>query len=101
MIIRGGENISPQEVEDALCCYHKVDEAACIGVPDPECGQEPRAMVVLKKGESATPEEIMEFCKEKLAGFKRPKSLVFLDCLPRNQMGKFLRKELREKYRQT
>jgi acyl-CoA synthetase (AMP-forming)/AMP-acid ligase II len=98
MIIRGGENISPEEVEDALCCYEKVDEAACIGVPDPEWGQEPRAMVVLKKGQTATPEEIMDFCKGKLAGFKRPKSVVFIDCLPRNQMGKLLRKELREKY---
>ena len=100
MIIRGGENISPEEVEDALCCYHKVDEAACIGIPDPEWGQEPRAMVVLKKGQTATPEEIMEFCKGKLAGFKRPKSVLFVDCLPRNQMGKLLRKELREKYGQ-
>jgi acyl-CoA synthetase (AMP-forming)/AMP-acid ligase II len=100
MIIRGGENISPEEVEDAICCYHKIDEAACIGVPDPEWGQEPRALVVLKEGESATSEEIMEFCKDRLAGFKRPKSVVFLDCLPRNQMGKLLRKELREKYGQ-
>lgn len=100
MIIRGGENISPEEVEEVLCSYHKVDEAACIGVPDPEWGQEPMAFVVLRKGESATPEEIMEFCKDKLAGYKRPKSVVFLDRLPRNQMGKLLRKELREKYGQ-
>jgi acyl-CoA synthetase (AMP-forming)/AMP-acid ligase II len=100
MIIRGGENISPEEVEDVLSRYHKVEEAACIGVPDPEWGQEPRAFVVLKNGESATPEEIMKFCKDRLAGFKRPKSVVFLDSLPRNQMGKLLRKELREKYGQ-
>jgi long-chain acyl-CoA synthetase len=100
MIIRGGENISPEEVEDVVRCYHKIDEAACIGVPDPEWGQEPRALVVLKKGEKATPEEIMDFCKDRLAGFKRPKSVIFLDCLPRNQMGKLLRKELREKYGQ-
>lgn len=100
MIIRGGENISPEEVEDVICRYPKIEEAACIGVPDPEWGQEPRALVVLKKGESATPEEIMDFCKDRLAGFKRPKSVVFLDCLPRNQMGKLLRKELQEKYGQ-
>jgi acyl-CoA synthetase (AMP-forming)/AMP-acid ligase II len=100
MIIRGGENISPEEVEDALCSYHKVNEAACIGIPDPEWGQELRALVVLKQGESATAEEIMDFCKDKLAGFKRPKSVMFLDCLPRNQMGKLLRKELREKHGQ-
>lgn len=98
MIIRGGENISPEEVEDVLCRYQKIDEAACIGIPDPEWGQEPQALVVLKKGESATPEEIMEFCRERLAGFKRPKSVVFLESLPRNQMGKILKKELREKY---
>ncbi|MCU0594243.1 MAG: long-chain-fatty-acid--CoA ligase [Desulfobacterota bacterium] len=100
MIIRGGENISPEEVEDVVCCYPKIDEVACVGVPHPEWGQEPRALVVLKKGESATPEEIMDFCKDRLAGFKRPKSVIFLDCLPRNQMGKLLRKELREKYGQ-
>ena len=100
MIIRGGENISPEEVEDAICCYHKIEEAACIGVPDQDWGQEPMAMVVLKKGQTATPEEIMAFCKDRLAGFKRPKSVIFLDCLPRNQMGKLLRKELREKYGQ-
>jgi len=98
MIIRGGENISPEEVEDVICCYPKIDEAACIGVPDPEWGQEPRALVVLKKGERATAEEVMAFCKDRLAGFKRPKSVVFVDCLPRNQMGKLLRKDLREKY---
>lgn len=100
MIIRGGENISPEEVEDVICRYPKIEEAARIGVPDPEWGQEPRALVVLKKGESATPEEIMDFCKDRLAGFKRPKSVVFFDCLPRNQMGKLLRKELQEKYDQ-
>ena len=100
MIIRGGENISPEEVEDVICRYPKIEEAACIGVPDPEWGQEPRVLVVLKKGESATPEEIMDFCKDRLAGFKRPKSVLFVDYLPRNQMGKLLRKELREKYGQ-
>jgi acyl-CoA synthetase (AMP-forming)/AMP-acid ligase II len=100
MIIRGGENISPEEVENVLRAYHKIDEVACIGVPDPEWGQEPRALVVLKKGESATSEEIIQFCRDKLAGFKRPKSVVFLDRFPRNPMGKLLRKDLREKYGQ-
>lgn len=100
LIIRGGENISPEEVEKALCSFPKIEEAACIGVPDPEWGQEPRAIVVLKKGESATEEDILKFCKDKLAGFKRPKSFVFIDRLPRNHMGKLLRKELREKYGQ-
>jgi acyl-CoA synthetase (AMP-forming)/AMP-acid ligase II len=98
MIIRAGENISPEEVEGVLHLHEKIDEAACIGVPDPEWGEEPRAFVVLKHGETATPEEIMEFCRERLAGFKRPRSVVFLDTLPRNPMGKILRKELKKKY---
>jgi len=98
MIIRGGENISPEEVEDVLHSHPKVEEAAVIGVADPEWGQEPRAVVVLKKGEKATPEEMIEFCRSKLSGFKRPRSVVFIDSLPRNPMGKVLRKKLREEY---
>jgi len=101
MIIRGGENISPEEVEDVLHSYPKVDEAAVIGVPDPEWGQQPRAIVVLKQGQAATAEEIMEYCREKLASFKRPRSVVFVDALPRNPMGKVLRKALREQYGQS
>jgi len=100
MIIRGGENISPEEVEDVLHSHPKVEEAVVIGVPDPEWGQQPRAVVVLKKGEVATDEEIMEYCRSKLAGFKRPRSVVFVDSLPRNPMGKVLRKALREQYGQ-
>ena len=98
MIIRGGENISPEEVEDVLYAHPKIQEAAVIGVPDPEWGQEPRAIVVLKEGERATPEEIIDFSRPRLAGFKRPRSVVFMDALPRNQMGKILKKELRETY---
>ena len=100
MIIRGGENISPEEVESVLHSHPKVEEASVIGVTDPEWGQEPRAVVVLKKGETATSEEIIEYCRSKLAGFKRPRSVVFLDALPRNPMGKVLRKKLREDYGQ-
>jgi acyl-CoA synthetase (AMP-forming)/AMP-acid ligase II len=98
MIIRGGENISPDEVENVLYSHPKIDEAAVIGIPDEEWGQQPRAMVVLKPGEEATAEEIIEYCRSKLAGFKRPRSVVFLDTLPRNQMGKILKKDLKEKY---
>jgi len=98
MIIRGGENISPEEIEEVLRSHPKVDDSAVIGVPDPEWGEEPRAIVVLKQGASASAEEIMEFCRGKLAGFKRPRSVVFTDGLPRNHMGKVLKKELREKY---
>lgn len=101
MIIRGGENISPEEVENVLYSYPKIEEAAVIGVPDPEWGQQPRAIVVLKKGEDATGEEIMEYCRSKLATFKRPTSVVFVDALPRNPMGKVLKRVLCEQYRQT
>jgi acyl-CoA synthetase (AMP-forming)/AMP-acid ligase II len=100
MIIRGGENISPEEVENALYSYPKVEEAAVIGVPDPEWGQEVMAVVVLKKGETATPEEIMESSRKKLSSFKKPTHVVFVDELPRNPMGKVLKRLLREKYGQ-
>jgi len=98
MIIRGGENISPEEIEGVLYSHPKVEEAAVIGVPDPEWGQQPRAIVVLKKGETATAEEIIEYCHSKLAGFKRPRSVVFVDSLPHNSVGKVSKKTLREQY---
>ncbi|MFC2067025.1 class I adenylate-forming enzyme family protein [Chloroflexota bacterium] len=100
MIIRGGENISPEEVEGVLHSHPKIEEAAVIGVPDEEWGEEPKAIVVLKQGETATPEEIMEYCRARLASFKRPRAVAFVDSLPRNPMGKILKRELREKYGQ-
>jgi acyl-CoA synthetase (AMP-forming)/AMP-acid ligase II len=101
MIIRGGENISPEEIENVLYSHPKIEEAAVIGIPDPEWGQQPRAIVVLKKGERATAEEIIEYCHSRLAGFKRPRSVVFIDTLPRNQLGKIVKKILREQYGKT
>ena len=95
MIIRGGENISPEEVEDVLYSHPRVEEAAVIAMPDPEWGQEPMAFVVLKEGETATEEEIVEYCRARLS-FKRPRVVVFLDSLPRNPMGKVLKRVLRE-----
>ena len=100
MIIRGGENISPEEVEDVLHSHPDIEEAAVIGIPDPEWGQEPCAVVVLKKEKTTTAEEIMEYCHSRLAGFKRPRQVIFVECLPRNTMGKVLRKELRTNYEQ-
>ncbi|MBM4463097.1 MAG: long-chain-fatty-acid--CoA ligase [Chloroflexi bacterium] len=100
MIIRGGENISPEEVENVLYSHPKIEEAAVIGIPDPDWGQEPRAIVVLKKGQTATAEEIIEHCRQKLSSFKRPRSVVFVNELPRNPMGKVLKRVLREKYGQ-
>jgi acyl-CoA synthetase (AMP-forming)/AMP-acid ligase II len=97
MIIRGGENIAPEEVENVLYSHPKIEEAAVIGVSDPEWGQEPAAFVVLKSGETATAEEIIEYCRS-ILGFKRPRTVVFLDSLPRNPMGKVLKRVLREQY---
>ncbi len=101
MIIRGGENISPEEVEDVLHSHPKIDEAAVIGVPDEEWGEEPRAIIVLKKDKQASSEEIIEYTRLRLSSFKRPRSVVFVDSLPRNPMGKVLKKDLREKYGQA
>ena len=100
MIIRGGENISPEEVENVLYSHSKVNEAAVIGVADSEWGQEVRAVVVLKEGQEATAEELIEFCRSRLAGFKRPRAVVFVETLPRNPMGKVLKRELRKHYGQ-
>ena len=98
MIIRAGENISPEELENVIRTHPKVEDVAVIGVPDETWGEEPRAVVIVKKGEMATEEEIMEHCREQLASFKRPRSVVFVDSLPRNPMGKLIKREIREKY---
>ena len=100
LIIRGGENISPKEVEDVLYKHPKIEEAAVIGVSDPEWGQECRAIVAVKKGETLTEKEVIEHCSG-LAGFKRPKSVIFVNELPRNTVGKILRAKLRELYGQS
>jgi acyl-CoA synthetase (AMP-forming)/AMP-acid ligase II len=98
IIIRAGENISPEELENVIRDHPKIDDVAIIGVPDETWGEEPLAIVILKKGVKATPEEIMEFCRQNLASFKRPRGVVFVDSLPRNPMGKIIKRELREKY---
>jgi len=98
MIIRGGENIAPEEVEAVLHSHPKIEEAAVIGVPDEEWGEQPMAVVVIKKGEAAAPEEIMEYCRARIASFKRPRSVVFIYKLPRNPMGKVLKRVLREQH---
>ncbi len=102
VIVRGGENIGPDEVESVLFTYPKVEEAAVIGVKDEEWGQQVRAIVRLKKGESASEEEIIDFTRPQLAGFKRPTSVVFVTQeLPKTTTGKVLRRTLRQKYGQA
>jgi acyl-CoA synthetase (AMP-forming)/AMP-acid ligase II len=101
MIIRGGENISPEEVEGVIHSHPKVNECAVIGISDEEWGEVPMCCVVLKEGETCTAEEIMEHCRANLASYKRPRSVVFVDSLPRNPMGKVLKRELRAKYSES
>lgn len=98
IIIRAGENIAPGEIENVLAEHPAVEESAVIGVTDNEWGQVPVAVVVLKKGSSATSEELIEHCHKRLASFKRPQKVYIVDELPRNTLGKILKNELRKKY---
>ncbi|MBM3941408.1 MAG: long-chain-fatty-acid--CoA ligase [SAR202 cluster bacterium] len=97
-IKRGGEMISPEEVEQVLMAHPQVAEAAVIGVPDAHWGEEVRALVVLKPGRPVSQEKLEEFCRQRLASFKRPRSVVFLPELPRNSLGKVLKRELRQQH---
>ena len=97
-IKRGGEMISPEEVEQVLQSHPSVDEAAIIGVNDVDWGERVRAIVVLKSGEVAEEDDIIEFCRQRLSSYKKPESVVFTDELPRNPMGKVLKRVLREEY---
>ena len=96
-IKRGGEMVSPEEVEQVLMAHPQVEDAAVIGVPDVEWGEEVRAVVV-RREDSVGEEELIQYCQQKLAGYKRPRSVVFVDELPRNVMGKVLKRDLREQY---
>ena len=98
MIISGGENIYPAELERVLAQHPKVLEVSVVGVPDETWGESPRACVVLKPGEASAADEIIAFCEGRLARYKRPRSVEFVQALPRNAMGKVLRRELRERY---
>jgi long-chain acyl-CoA synthetase len=99
MIISGGENVYPREVEEVLYRHPAVLEAAVIGIPDPYWIEKVHAVVVPKKGANTTPEELIAFCKKQIAGYKAPKSVELVEALPKNPAGKILKRELREKYR--
>jgi acyl-CoA synthetase (AMP-forming)/AMP-acid ligase II len=94
MIIRGGENIAPAEIETVLMSHPAIEEAAVIGEPSVEWGQTIKAFVVLREGRKADAKEIQEFCRTRLASFKRPENIEFIAELPKNALGKILRKEL-------
>jgi long-chain acyl-CoA synthetase len=95
MIIRGGFNVYPREVEEVLYGHPAVAEAAVIGVPDAALGEEIKAVVALKPGQTATAEEIIGYCKERLAAYKYPRSVEFRETLPKTATGKILKRELK------
>ncbi len=98
MIITGGENVYPREVEEVLYRHPAIQEAAVFGIPDDYWVEKVQAAVVLKEGMKATAEEIMEFCKASLARYKAPKSVEFMTALPKTASGKILKRELRDKH---
>jgi fatty-acyl-CoA synthase len=98
MVVSGGENIYPAEVENAMFGHAAIADVAVIGVPDERWGEAVKAVVVLKPGAQVTAEELINFARERIAGFKVPKSVDFVSALPRNPSGKILRRELREPY---
>ena len=99
IIVSGGENISSLEVEKALLAHPGVYEAAIIPIPDEKWGEVPKGLVVAKPGSSLTEAELLEFCRARIAHYKCPQSIVFLESLPKTATGKILKKHLREKYR--
>lgn len=98
MIISGGENIYSREIEEVLIQHEAVREVAVIGVPDPQWGEAIKAVVARLPGQTATEEELISFCKNNIASYKKPKSIDFVDELPKNNYGKILKRDLRAKY---
>jgi len=95
LIIRGGYNVYPREVEEVLYAHPAIAEVAVIGVPDDRLGEEVRAVVALKPDESLAEADVIAYCKERLAAYKYPRSVEFRDELPKNATGKILKKELK------
>jgi long-chain acyl-CoA synthetase len=96
IIIRGGENVSPREVEEVLLQIPQILEAGVVGVKDEVYGEEIKAFCVLRKDEMISTAEILAYCKLKLPNYKVPKTIQFIDALPKNLLGKLLRAELRK-----
>ncbi len=98
MVISGGVNIYPAEIEALLRTHPGVADVAVIGVPDEEWGESPKALVVRRPGASLTEAEVVEFCKQPLASFKKPRSVEFVSALPYGPSGKVAKRELKERY---
>jgi acyl-CoA synthetase (AMP-forming)/AMP-acid ligase II len=98
MIISGGENVYPAEIEEVIAKLPQVSEVAVIGVPHPSWGEEVKAIVKLKEGVTITEQEVLGYCKKNLAGFKRPRSIEFVEDFPRTATGKVLKRILKKPY---
>jgi acyl-CoA synthetase (AMP-forming)/AMP-acid ligase II len=98
MIITGGENVYPREIEEVIMRHPAVREVAVIGVPDTKWGEAIKAIVALQPGCQSSEAEIINFCKDNIAGYKKPKTVEFIDSLPKNNYGKVMKKDLRFQY---
>ncbi|CAN0468891.1 unnamed protein product, partial [Discosporangium mesarthrocarpum] len=98
MIISGGTNIYPREIEEVLLMDSRLDEVSVVGRPEPDWGEEVVAFVVLREGASVTAEELEQLCLNNIARFKRPKEYYFVDQLPKSNYGKILKTELRKRF---
>jgi long-chain acyl-CoA synthetase len=101
MIISGGYNVYPRDIEEVFFEHPKVQEATAIGIPHPKRGEAVKVFIVLKEGTTATQEEMIAFCHEKLAKYKWPTEVEFRTELPKSNVGKVLKKELRKKMRKA
>ncbi|MDQ3865146.1 MAG: hypothetical protein M3317_16940 [Actinomycetota bacterium] len=99
MIVASGYNVYPREIEEILFEHEAVAEAVAIGIPDEYRGQSVKAFVVKRSGASATEEEVLDFCKERLAAYKTPKAVEFREELPKSAVGKLLRRVLADEER--
>ena len=97
MIISGGENIYPREIEEVIIQHPDVREVAVIGVPDPQWGEAIKAIVSMVPGTAVTEKDLIDFCKQSIASYKKPQSIDFVDELPKNNYGKIVKRELRDK----
>jgi acyl-CoA synthetase (AMP-forming)/AMP-acid ligase II len=97
LILKAGFNVYPREVEEFINAHPKVEESAVIGVPDKHSGEEIKAYVVLRAGQHSSKEELISYCREKMAAYKTPKHVEFCGALPRGATGKVLKRVLREK----
>ena len=95
MIVSGGENIYPREIEEVLLRHQAIADIAVVGIPDPIWGETVKAFVVTKEGETVTEKDVIDFCKKHLATYKKPKQVAFISTIPRNSSGKVLKRILK------